>query len=194
MRRLLIAMAAALLLAGCASAEPTGRPAEDRAPSASASPPFVAEHGLGGQSAEQVVEELDQLELDERPGDLIASVRPDEVVLSDGRDETRLAPPDGLFYLSVAPYVKATHDCFHHSLTTCTGELGGEDVRVRITAADGDVLVDEARTTYANGFTGFWLPRGVEGTAEVTYGDRSGTVEFATEPDSPTCLTTLRLV
>lgn len=194
MRRLPIAMAAAVLLAGCASAEPTAGPAEDRTPTASAPPAFVAEHGLDGRSAEQVIEELDQLGLDERPDELIASVRPDEVVLSDGKDETSLAVPDGRFYLSVAPYVKNTHDCFHHSLTTCTGELGGEDVRVRITAADGDVLVDEARTTYANGFTGFWLPRGVEGTVEVTYGDRSGTVEFATEPDSPTCLTTLQLV
>ena len=70
------ALSLASIVAACV-AEPTARPAENRAPSASASPAFVAEHGLGGQSAEQVVEELDQLELD--------------------------ALPDGLFYLSVAP-------------------------------------------------------------------------------------------
>ena len=50
----------------------------------------------------------------------------------------------------------ASHGCFYHSLTTCLGELDNEDIQVTITdEATGEVLVDEATTTFDNGFIGF---------------------------------------
>lgn len=103
--------------------------------------------------------------------------------------------PEDRFYLSVAPYIDQTHECFHHSLTTCAGELASTGVHVQVVDETNDrVLLDQDRTTFENGFTGFWLPRDIEGTLRVTYGRRTGEVEFATDQGAATCLTTLRLV
>ncbi|MHB1064925.1 MAG: CueP family metal-binding protein, partial [Georgenia sp.] len=129
----------------------------------------------------------------DRPADLMASVRPEVLLLSDGVAEHSLPLPADRFYVSIAPYVNQTHECFFHSLTTCRGELGGEDVTVRVVDDAGEVLVDEERTTFANGFVGMWLPRDVTGTIEVTQGGRTGVVEFSTDADGATCVTTLRL-
>ena len=88
----------------------------------------------------------------------------------------------------------STHDCFYHSLTTCLGELGNEDIQVTITdEATGEVLVDEATTTFDNGFIGFWLPDDATGLIEVSYQGRTGTAEFSTADDGATCVTDLHL-
>jgi hypothetical protein len=68
-------------------------------------------------------------------------------------------------------------------------------VRVQIVDETNDkVLVDETRTTFENGFTGFWLPRNIEGTLRVTYDGKAGETDFATDQNAPTCLTTLQRV
>lgn len=156
--------------------------------------PLLAEHGLGGLDAVAIVDRLDRLAGADRPADLMASVRPGSLQLSSGDEQYTLPIEGDRFYLSVAPYVDQTHECFHHSLTTCTGELGGEEVHVTIVdAADGRVLVDETTTTFANGFVGFWLPRGIDARLEVHHGDQQGSAEISTDEDSPTCLTTVQL-
>lgn len=55
----------------------------------------------------------------------------------------------------------ASHDCFYHSLPTCLGELGNEDIQVTIT--------DDAT-----------------GLIEVSYQGRTGTTEFSTTDDGAT--------
>lgn len=191
----------AVTLAGCAD-EPSpsaGRPSRAVSePAPGTLPPAVesllAENGLVGMGPVEIIDHLDRLGGADRPEDLMASVRPDELVISQGGDEHRLRIPGDRFYLSVAPYVDQTHDCFHHSLTTCTGELASVDVQVQVVDETNDeVLVDETRTTFENGFTGFWLPRNIEGTLRVTYDGKSAETGFATDQESPTCLTTLRL-
>ena len=125
MRRLpILAAAAALLLAGCSAA-----PAEES---------LLAAHDLTGMTGEQVVDHLDRLGGADRPADLMASVRVDELQLSGAEQELALDLPEDRFYLSVAPYVNQTHDCYFHSLTTCQGELAGEDVEVTIVDDAGD--------------------------------------------------------
>ena len=192
MRSLMTALAlAALLLSGCGSA------GDDAAPTStdSASGDTLLErHGLAGLSGAEVVDTLDRLPLDERPGDLMASVKPDQLVLTSGDEELALPTPDGEFYLSVAPYVDQTHDCFHHSLTTCKGELGAKEVTFTITdGTSGEVLVDKTVTTFDNGFAGFWLPRDIEGTLTVEHDGLRGATDFATGAEDPTCLTTVQL-
>ena len=83
----------------------------------------------------------------------------------------------------------ASHVCFYHSLTTCLGELDNEDIQVTIT---DEALVDEATTTFDNGF-GFWLPDDATGLIEVSYQGRTGTTKFSTTGDGATCVTDLRL-
>jgi hypothetical protein len=180
------AAVAALALAACSPAGTPDAPDDG----------LLADHGLAGLDAAQIIDLLDETPLDERAPDLIASVRPDALALSDdaGR-ETNVPMPDDEFYVSVAPYVDRTHDCYFHSLTTCVGELQGEDVTVTVTDdASGEVLVDEARQTYDNGFVGLWLPRGVDATLTIEYDGRTGTTGVSTSDDEdPTCLTGVRL-
>lgn len=170
--------AAALILSGCATS--------------AGEADLLAQHGLDGLSGQEVVEQLDA-SADARPLALSASVRQSEVLVGDGSTEVALGLPEDQQYVSIAPFVDSTHECYYHSLATCQGELAEAEVSVTITDDDGKVLVDEVTETYANGFVGFWLPRDVGGTIEVVYGDYAGSVPFSTTDGSPTCITTLRL-
>lgn len=193
-----LGLAVTVALTGCT--QPT-----DQGPGAGAAPPattvrtadvdaLLAPFGLTGASTRQVI---DALEADPgaRPLAIQASVRPDGVLVGEADRQAVLALPEDLFYVSVAPYLSTTHECFFHALGGCQGELPGEEVRVRITDGSGVVLLEETVTTGANGFAGFWLPRGVEGgTVRMTSDRGTGSIPLSTRADSPTCLTTLRLV
>jgi hypothetical protein len=184
---------AAMVLTGCASPdqpEPTG--SSDVAPQGVDD--VLAAHGLDGLETKELIDTLDRLPPDARPTDLMASVRPNELVLTAGDDEKSLPMPKDQFYVSFAPYVDQTHECFHHSLTTCLGEMAAQEVHVMvIEQGTKAVLVDEEITTFDNGFVGLWLPRGIEGRIRVTQGDLRGKTRFATTDKAATCLTTLQL-
>ena len=190
MKRAAIAAAAlALALTGCSAADP-----EPTADGTVSQDTFLTTHGLAAMDAVEIIDHLDRQKVTERPTDLIASVRADELLLSSDDQEVVVDLPDNQTYVSIAPYLASTHDCFYHSLTTCLGELDNEDIQVTITdEATGEVLVDEAPTTFDNGFIGFWLPDDVTGLIEVSYQGRTGTTEFSTTDDGATCVTDLRL-
>lgn len=153
---------------------------------------LLAAYGMTGKTPQQVVEALDE-DPAPRPRPLRASVRPGEVILDDGARQATLPLTNDRFYLSIAPYEQRTHECFNHNLGTCQGELVKATMHVTITDSAGRALVDREITTYANGFAGVWLPKGITGTVTVTKDGKVGRVPFATNDDSPTCLTTLRL-
>ncbi|WP_034985736.1 CueP family metal-binding protein [Corynebacterium jeikeium] len=190
MKRAAIAAATlALTLTGCSAADP--EPTADETVSQDT---FLTTHGLADMDAVEIIDHLDRQKVTERPTDLIASVRNDELLLSSDDQEVVVDLPDNQTYVSIAPYLTSTHDCFYHSLTTCQGELDNEDIQVTITdEATGEVLVDEATTTFDNGFVGFWLPDDVTGLIEVSYQGRTATTEFSTTDDGATCVTDLRL-
>ena len=64
---------------------------------------------------------------------------------------------------------------------------------VTFTDARGEVLVDEQRTSYTNGFVGLWLPADTTGTLTVEVDGRSGSQQVSTGTEDPTCLTTLQV-
>lgn len=183
-----VALSLALSVTACADG-----PGSEGADATSAVDAALADLDLDDAEGTEIVDALDRLPLAERPSDLIASVRPTSLELSVGEETASVPLPEDLFYVSVAPYAETTHDCFHHSLTTCLGELGAEEVEVRVVDEDGAVVLEEERTTFDNGFVGFWLPAGTTGSLTITHGERSGTIPLATGPDDPTCLTTLQL-
>jgi len=189
-----ITLAAALVLAGCATAS-SPEPASPSTSSQAADSDFLAAHDLDGLDAAQVIERLDTMPVANRPADLIASVRPDALVLTDDQDrETQLPMPEDEVYISVAPYRDQTHDCYFHSLTTCLGELANTEVQVTLTGEDGAVLVDEVRQTYDNGFVGIWVPRGIDATLAIEHEGQTGTATISTmNDDDATCITTLQL-
>ena len=196
--RIAVPLAAVLALSACTTPEVAEAPrdsASTAAPSVAAGDAgtLLAAHGLGGKSGAEVVEALDRLDA-ERPLPLAASVRYDEVLISDGTTQAALPLEGDQFYLSIAPYETTTHECYFHNLGTCQGELAEVEVRVRIATDSGEVLVDEDATTYANGFVGFWIPKDVAGTVVVTKDGKRAESRFSSDADGPTCLTTLQLL
>lgn len=188
-----VPVAVALLLAGCSSSSTPSSDAETGAPAAADASSLLRDFGLDGMDTREVIDHLDRLGGDERPTDLMASIRTDEVVLSDGTRETTLPMPADELYVSMAPYVDQTHDCFFHSLTTCQGELMNADVDILVRDDQGEVVLEETTTTYANGFVGVWLPRDLTGTVALTVDGRSVEAPLSTTADSATCLTGLQL-
>ena len=189
------AAVAALTLSACSVPEPEGNVPTGGSASVSGEE-LLAEHGLDGLDAEEVIERLDTMPVEERPTGLMASVQPDTLVVSDGQQgqETELDLPEERFYLSMAPYVEGTHECHFHSLTTCLGELSDEEIDVTITDdADDSVLVEETTRTFDNGFAGYWLPSGIDATVTVEHDGHTGSTQVSTGGDDPTCLTTLEL-
>lgn len=156
---------------------------------------IAASNGLAGLSVQEIINQLDEMPIADRPTTLLASVRPANLVLSTDGQEGSLPIPDDQFYLSFAPYVSGTHDCHFHSLTTCRGELQNVDMQVTITNAEtGDVLVDEKKTSFDNGFVGVWLPRGITVDLTVSYDGKEASAEISTAGDEDaTCVTTLKL-
>lgn len=154
---------------------------------------LLTKHGLQGLSAVQIIDRLDRTQ-DDRQAGLAGSVRVDELLLSDNAGNVTLPIPADRFYLSLAPYLSKTHDCFFHNLMTCQGELAQTTVHVTIKDSSGKTLVDEDATTYANGFVGYWLPRDITGTLEVSYQSKKSVQPISTGKQAPTCLTTVKLV
>lgn len=199
-RRHLIAAASALLvtLAGCSTTAPDAAQAPASTPSRTTASTddradFLARHELLGMDGEQITDHLDRVPVADRSTDLMASVRAKQLVLADGQQEVAVALDKDAFYLSIAPYVDQTHDCYYHSLTTCRGELANEEIDVRIIGDTGEVFVDKQVTTFDNGFVGFWLPRDVDGTIEVTHNGLTAVSPLSTSEGDATCLTTLHL-
>ncbi|WP_245851204.1 CueP family metal-binding protein [Brachybacterium vulturis] len=176
-----------LAVAGCGA---------DREPAAPAAPAqdLLSAHGLAGRTSREIIDLLEALPLEERPTDLLASVMPDRVDLSDAAGREASIPlPEGEAYVSVAPFVDATHECFFHSLTTCLGELQQQSLEVHLTTTDGEVLLDQSLTTAPNGFLGLWLPRDQQFTLTLTHDGASASTPLATDSEAPTCLTTMQL-
>lgn len=182
MKTISTAAVALLTLAACSSGPET------------ADNEFFHVNDLDGMSTTQVIDHLDQLPLDQRPEDYMASVQADEVVFSDGSSEYALEIPDDEFYVSIAPYASQTHECYYHSLTTCQGELSQETFQVNVTDDSGDVVLNEERVSYENGFIGLWLPRDISGTITIEDdGGQVGSTPFSTDDEGATCITTLQL-
>lgn len=182
----------ALTVTGCSSATTTAPPAAPPGSSAADTSGLLAQYGLAGLTGEQIVEKLDQ-DPRPRPLPLRGSVKANELLLSDGTNQTTIPLSTDQFYLSVAPYQTRTHECYFHNLGTCQGEMSREKVKVTITDKAGTVLVDEEATTYANGFAGFWIPKNTSGTVKITADGKTGETPFNSGPEGATCVTTLQL-
>ncbi|WNM24865.1 CueP family metal-binding protein [Demequina capsici] len=189
-----LTLSAALMLAACSTADsdlPT-----IAVPGTAAADAAMEELGLGGLDARQIIDELDATPLTDRSTAFTASIRPDELVITTA-DQTQvsLPMPDDAFYVSFAPYESSNHDCYYHSLTTCTGEMQGADVHMTVTDdSTGEVLVDETRTTFDNGFVGVWLPRDIDATVTIEHEGKSATQDVSTRnSDDATCVTTMQL-
>lgn len=156
---------------------------------------ILSEYGVEATDVRAAITGLDQVDQPRPLEGVQASVRVDQVLFTVDSGEVAVPIPGDEVYVSIAPYVESTHDCFFHALGGCQGELVGEELQVTITDDAGAVLVDEQLTTYTNGFVGFWLPKDTTGTITVTDDDTglSGEAPFDSTDEGPTCITTLQL-
>lgn len=98
------------------------------------------------------------------------------------------------FFISVAPYVKKTHECDFHVPTGCTGEMIGAKMHLKITDQEtGEVIKDEPVQIQKDGFLDLWLPRDKNFVFEFTYKGKKATEVLGTFEDSRTCVTTMKL-
>lgn len=183
----------ALALTGCTSNAPQSiAPAVSQADKDA----FLSAQNLAGLDARAVIDKLDTMPVAQRPNNLMASVRPDQLILIDeNKQQVSMPIPEDQFYLSFAPFKTQTHDCHFHSLTTCLGEMQNEEVKVTITdVKTGEKIVDRTMKTFDNGFVGVWLPRGIEATLNVEQGELSASSKISTATsEDATCLTTMQL-
>lgn len=193
------------LLAGCGSndqpaSEPAPAPSTPAAAQTSGGATaasgdveaMLAKYDLEGKDARAIIDELERTHDDKEAG-LMGSVRQDQLVLRDDSGEVSMPMPADVTYISIAPYVNQTHDCFFHSLATCQGEMVEEPVKLKFTDDSGKVVAEEDAETYINGFVGLWLPRDVTGQIEITADGKTTTAPLATTADAPTCVTTIKL-
>lgn len=209
LRRTLTFSALALslgLIAGCssggqnASQPAASTPAASSAqanPSAPSTDPaaveaMLAKYDLEGKDAKAIIDELERTHDDKEKG-LMGSVRHDQLVLRDDSGQVALPMPADQTYVSFAPYMNQTHDCFFHSLATCQGEMVEKPVSLKVTDSSGKVIAEEEAKTYINGFVGLWLPRDVTGQIEIDADGKKATAPLSTAADSPTCVTTIKV-
>jgi hypothetical protein len=185
LRLVVSTLALTAVVTGCTGPAPTDQSSQS----------LTSVDSFADLGARELIDQLERTPVSERPEDLIASIRHDEVLLSrmDGTDEVSVPIAEG-HYLSIAPYVNQTHECYFHSLTTCTAEMGGQPIDVRIVDAEtGGVLVDETTEPHDNGFVGYWLPRDITATVSVAADGLTGEATVSTGAEDLTCLSSLQL-
>ncbi len=197
MKKILATVAAGILTTAVVGACSAPTPAPVTAPtstsaSAATSGADLADFDLSNASVREVIDTLDRTNQD-RAGGPRGSVRQDRLILTTGGSERTMPLPADQTYISIAPYLTQTHECFNHNLATCQGEQVDKTFTVTITDSTGKELVKTTEKTYPNGFFGFWLPRDIRGTITVTGEGKSGSIDFGTSASDPTCLTTLQL-
>ena len=121
------------------------------------------------------------------------SVYDDELIVLVDSKRISVDMPEDEFYLSVAPYETGTHTCLFHSATGCQGELINESFYIEFIDNSGNVLLSKTMSSMENGFIDLWLPRNVEGTLTISYGDLISSKDISTSNGEPTCETTMKL-
>ena len=180
--------AAGLLLTGCANGDPA-LPVDEQSP---ATFEQLESLRIDTSDAATIVDGLDALKVAKRPQEVMAIVMPDELQIQPG--SISLPLPEDSFYVSIAPYATATHECTFHSLTTCLGELQNTPIELTITDVEsGEVVVRDITATADNGFVGAWLPRDRDFLVRIVSAQGFAEQQISTGADDPTCITTMQL-
>lgn len=125
--------------------------------------------------------------------DVSASVTSEELIVMENGHETTYDLPEDEFFISIAPFIAETHECEIHSLTSCQGELVEEEFAVYIENEDGEIIIDEKMTTFANGFIDLWLPRNQTYDVMIEQNGKIAESQISTFEGDPTCITTMQL-
>lgn len=114
------------------------------------------------------------------------------VVHADSKETTYALPKDE-FFVSIAPFISATHPCATHYLISCQGEMTNVAFDVYIEDQDGNVILDEKVQSQSNGFIDLWLPRDKKLNVKISYDGKTVEQEISTFENDNTCITTMQL-
>ena len=101
-------------------------------------------------------------------------------------------PPDSMV-VAAAPYIRNTHPCTVHTMSSCQAELRNEPIEVTVLDEEGRIFLNETVKSLGNGFVELWLPR--DRRFRIRFEARGLAVESTVETfdGSPTCITNLPL-
>ena len=116
-----------------------------------------------------IVELIDSLENDNHTKEVLASISGDTLALSLEGQAYSFDIPNDFFYISFAPYINSTHDCYTHSLTGCQGELTNKDMFISIYDGLGNLIEEKTMNTGDDGFIGLYLDRFENYQIHVSY-------------------------
>lgn len=116
------------------------------------------------------------------------------IVTENDGSETSYDLPKDVFFVSIAPFINATHPCTNHSLTGCQGELANKEFNLYIEDQEGNVFMDEEVSTLENGFIDLWLPRDKIFRVKIEHNGKIANSKLSTFEGDQTCITTMRLV
>lgn len=156
---------------------------------------FIAQSGKATETepssdTRRIVEELENATTQEVTGVVYQGF----IEINENGKKTKIYDDQDMFYVSIAPYIEYTHAWTLHNLAGCQAELKNTNFQVVLKNNEtGEILFDGIKSTYNNGFMGFWLPRDADYTIELETQGKSGIFQFSTDAFSPTCLTEYQL-
>lgn len=114
-------------------------------------------------------------------------------IIDEKGKETIYDITDEPFFVSIAPYVNKTHTCAVHNLIGCQGEMPNQEFHVQIKDEKGNLVLDETKQSFSNGFIDLWLPRDQKLSVTITQKEKTGTATIGTFKEDKTCITTIQL-
>ncbi|SHM39475.1 CueP family metal-binding protein [Gracilibacillus kekensis] len=145
-------------------------------------------------STAELKELVHQYSVDDKTAQSASISSTDLIITEEEGQEKSYALPNDDFFVSIAPYEHTTHPCTIHSLTGCQGEMANTEFDVYIEDMDGNVVIDEPRTSFDNGFIDLWLPRDKSYKITIKHNDKVVESEISTFEDDGTCITTMQLI
>lgn len=124
-----------------------------------------------------------------------ASITSTELIVKDENStEKTYDLPEDEFFLSIAPYIETTHPCQIHSLTSCQGEMTGQEFSVSVIDEEGNAVMDQAvLKSQTNGFIDLWLPRDQTYQITIEHEGKKAQSEISTFDSDDTCIATMQL-
>jgi hypothetical protein len=169
---------------------------------------LVVRNRIRTEEEASIFNEFDQIEVKEivsslnmitsERTDISASITSDILTIRVLNDDEKnvekvYSLPEEEFYVSIAPYLNNTHECYTHSIIGCRGELVKQEFEVIFTADTGEILLNEKMLSQQNGFIDLWLPRNINGTLTVRFDNLIAEQSISTFSGDRTCITTLKL-
>lgn len=119
----------------------------------------------------------------------------EEFVLEVSDEKLKIDMPDDLFLVSIAPYINNTHTWVTHSFSGCVGEMNNKKFKITLIDEKGKYLYNnEEIKTGDNGFMNLWITKDKTFTVLIEHDDKNVEFSLTTNKNSPTCITTAKLI